>query len=276
MNKQTLPTEDLKKFGILNTDNSFTKKLKANEVEKFLAGQAIVADNKNNRLVFQLKDNNTQLDVQFFRLDKQIQETVQHSQNAIQYVTETEIPSPNDIWYGDTFKLNRFPEELIITSIRRDENKIPEKIYFTDKNGEEFNIHFSDFQKEAFDLTSTQSLKAFVYDEKTKKVTEYDAIKNHTQIVAILEQKKDVEASNRFKVELLKLKGFLQDKIDKFPSMAKEISVDLNIVSKTILTIDGTPDNTEIERKQNKSKIDLNVNDPDLYQDANRRKEENE
>lgn len=73
----------------------------------------------------------------------------------------------------------------------------------------------------------------------------------------------------------MKLKSFLQDKIDQFPEMAKEIAKDLNIVSKEIGTVDGISKKQHQSQEQNKSDIQLNVNDPDVYQDANRMREEN-
>ena len=81
--------------------------------------------------------------------------------------------------------------------------------------------------------------------------------------------------TNRYKEELQKLKDFLWDKMDKFPEIAKEISHDMNIVSKTINTINDATPNREQSEKQQKSNVQLNVNDPDLYQDANQEREEN-
>ena len=81
--------------------------------------------------------------------------------------------------------------------------------------------------------------------------------------------------TNRYKEELQKLKDFLWDKMDKFPEIAKEISHDMNIVSKTINTINDATPNQEQSEKQQKSNVQLNINDPDLYQDANQEREEN-
>ena len=89
-------------------------------------------------------------------------------------------------------------------------------------------------------------------------------------------EKKDIQESNRFKNELLKLKGFLQDKIDKFPEIGKEITNNLNIVSKTISTIDDATPNESQSQKQQQTKLRLDVNDDDLYQDANSHREEQE
>jgi hypothetical protein len=36
MNNTTLPTEELKKYGIINEDLSFSKKLNADDIQKFL------------------------------------------------------------------------------------------------------------------------------------------------------------------------------------------------------------------------------------------------
>ena len=54
MQTEHLPTEDLKKFGIINEDLSFSKNLKADDIQKFLQGYTIVADNGKNRATFQL------------------------------------------------------------------------------------------------------------------------------------------------------------------------------------------------------------------------------
>ena len=56
--------------------------------------------------------------------------------------------------------------------------------------------------------------------------------------------------------------------------MAKEITNDLNIVSKEINTVNSISQNTNQAQKQEKSDIQLNVNNPDLYEDANRNREE--
>ena len=71
------------------------------------------------------------------------------------------------------------------------------------------------------------------------------------------------------------MKGFLQDQMDKFPEKSKEISRDINIVSGEIDTVNSiAPDETEI-KKNLKGDIQLNVNDQDLYEDANRIREKN-
>jgi hypothetical protein len=56
MQTEHLPTEDLKKFGIINEDLSFSKNLKADDIQKFLQGYTIVADNDKNRATFQLTE----------------------------------------------------------------------------------------------------------------------------------------------------------------------------------------------------------------------------
>ena len=53
MQTENLPTEELKKFGIINEDLSFSKKLNPDDIQKFLKGYTIVADNDKNRATFQ-------------------------------------------------------------------------------------------------------------------------------------------------------------------------------------------------------------------------------
>jgi len=215
----TLPTDDLKKFGIINEDNTFSQKLNADDIQKFLQGYTIVADNDKNRATFQLVENNSRLNVIFLERDKSISEILKNSKSEIEYTNIRD--------------LSRSKSEL-------------------------------DFRK-----------KAYVFDKDTDKVVEFDLVKNATELTAIIADKKDTEELNRYKNELLKLKSFLQDKIDQFPEVAKEITNDLNIVSKEINTVDGIS-NKENNFKQEKSNIQLNVNDPDMYQGANNTRNESQ
>ena len=212
-----LPTNDLKEYGILGEDNNFSKKLSQKDIENFLNGGALVADNGKDRLIFLLTDNNTRLNVNIFQRDKSLDEIMRQSEKEIVYSQLTEL---------------------------------------TDSK--------------ALDIEK----KAFIYDHKTQQVTELDLLKDTEKIALIVAEKKDVQESNRFKNELLKLKGFLQDKIDKFPEIGKEITNNLNIVSKTINTIDDATPNESQSQKQQQTKLRLDVNDDDLYQDANRHREE--
>ena len=218
MQTNNLPTEDLKRYGIVEPDNSFSKKLTADNIQKFLSGYTIVVDNDKNRATFQLVENNSRLNVVFLERDKNISDILEKSKESIEYSTIQDLSDS--------------PKELKI------------------------------------------EIKAFVFDKETNKVVEFDLIKNSTELTTIITEKKNNLEINRYKNELLKLKGFLQDKIDQFPEMAKEITNDLNIVSKEINTVDGISQNKSNSKKQEQSEVQLNVNDPDLYHDANRIREE--
>lgn len=220
MNTNILPTDELKKYGIINEDNSYSKKLNADEIQKFLKGYTIVADNDKNRATFQLTDNNTKLKVIFLERDKSISEILENSKNKIEYT--------------DIKNVSKSVNELSLEK------------------------------------------KAFIFDKETNKIVEFDFIKNARELTAIIADTKNTEELNRYKTELLKLKSFLQEKKDHFPEMAKEITNDLNIVSKEIATVNRISEKQNHSQKQEKSDIQLNVNDPDLYQDANRMREETE
>ena len=218
MQTNNLPTDDLKKYGIVEPDNSFSKKLSAEDIQKFLQGYTIVADNDKNRATFQLIESNSKLKVIFLERNKNISEILANSKNGIEYSNIQDLS----------------------------------------KEGNEMN-----FEK-----------KAFVFDKETDKVVEFDLIKNSTELTAIILDKKDAIEFNKYKTELLKLKSFLQDKIDQFPEIGKEITNDLNIVSREINSVNSISRNENRSQKQEKSNIQLNVNDPDLYEDANRNREE--
>ena len=218
MQTNNLPTNELKKYGILEPDNSFSKKLSAEDIQKFLQGYTVVADNKTNRATFQLVENNSRLNVVFLERDKNISNILAESRERIEYSE--------------------------IKDLSKGENQI-------------------NFEK-----------KAFVYDKETQNVVEFDLVKNALELTAIIADKKDSIETNRYKAELQKLRSFLQDKIDQFPEIAKEIANDLNIVSKEINTINNISQNKSNSSKLGQSEVQLNVNDPDLFQDANRKRDE--
>ncbi|TXI82157.1 MAG: hypothetical protein E6Q39_00110 [Crocinitomicaceae bacterium] len=221
MQTENLPTEELKKFGIINEDLSFSKKLNPDDIQKFLKGYTIVADNDKNRATFQLTENNTQLKVIFLERDKSISEIIKNSKDRIEYSDIQDLSNPREA------KLS--------------------------------------LEK-----------KAFIYDKENNIVAEFDLIKNAIEVTAIIADKKDALEINRYKNELQKLKNFLLDKLEEYPEIAKEISNDLNIVTKEINTVNSiAPDEKQIS-KGGSSDVQLNVNDNDLYEDANRNREEQE
>ena len=221
MQTENLPTEELKKFGIINEDLSFSKKLNPDDIQKFLKCYTIVADNDKNRATFQLTENNTQLKVIFLERDKSISEIIKNSKDRIEYSDIQDLSNPREA------KLS--------------------------------------LEK-----------KAFIYDKENNIVAEFDLIKNAIEVTAIIADKKDALEINRYKNELQKLKNFLLDKLEEYPEIAKEISNDLNIVTKEINTVNSiAPDEKQIS-KGGSSDVQLNVNDNDLYEDANRNREEQE
>ena len=225
MQNENLPTEELKKFGIINEDLSFSKKLNADDIQKFLQGYTIVADNDKNRATFQLTENNTKLKVIFLERDKSIAELLEKSKEKIQYSESKARYDVND---------NRNSAQL-------------------------------GFSKQAF-----------VFDKKTETVKELDLIKDAPELTKLITETKIPEEINQYKLELEKLKSFLQDKIDRYPEIAKKITNDLNIVSREIDSVNSiTPDEKQIA-KENNSDVHLNVNDRDMYEDANRNREEQE
>ncbi|MCJ8154086.1 hypothetical protein MKJ01_09980 [Chryseobacterium sp. SSA4.19] len=219
MENNNLPTEELKTYGIINEDLTFSKKLSANDVQKFLRGYTIVADNDRNRATFQLTDNNTQLKVIFLERDKSLAEILENSKEKVQYT--------------DIKDLSRSPDQWNIEK------------------------------------------KAFIFDKENSKTVEFDFIKNATELTAIIADQKDVQELSRYKAELQKLKNYLYDKIDQYPEIAKAISNDINIVSREIDSV--TRISVKDKRMHNgTSDVQLNVNDKDRYEDANRNRENEE
>ena len=225
MQNENLPTEELKKFGIINEDLSFSKKLNADDIQKFLQGYTIVADNDKNRATFQLTENNTKLKVIFLERDKSLSEILEKSKEKIQY-SETKA---------------------------------------------QYNVHDNRHSAQL-----GFSKQAFVFDKETNTVKELDFIKNAPELTKLVTERKNPEEINQYKLELEKLKNFLQDKIELYPEIAKRITNDLNIISREIDSVNSiAPDEKQIA-KENNSKLQLNVTDKDMYEDSNRNREEQE
>jgi len=218
MKNHNLPTEQLKNFGIINDDHTFSRKLSEDDIQKFLQGYTIVADNDKNRATFQLTEDNTQLKIIFLERDRNLSQILDNSKEKIQY---------------------------------------------------------SDIKELANKLTSLEK-KGFVYDNETGKTVEFDFIKNANELTAIIADKKDPDELSRYKNELLKLKSYLQDKIDQYPEIAKEIVNDMNIVSREISTVSSIAARENQLTEGVDSQIQLNVNDRDMYEDANRNREKQE
>ena len=219
----TLPTDDLKKYGIINEDFTFSTKLNADDIQKFLQGYTIVADNDKNRATFQLVENNTRLKVIFLERDKSLSEILEKSKEKNQY-SETKG---------------------------------------------QYDVHDS---KHSAQLNFSK--QAFVFDRETGTVKELDFIKNAPELTKLVVERNNPDETNQYKSELEKLKNFLYDKMDQYPEIAKDIAVDLNIVDKELNSVNSiSPDDEQIS-KGGDSDVQLNVNDKDMYEDANRHWEE--
>ncbi|SEH29878.1 hypothetical protein [Chryseobacterium culicis] len=223
MNNNTLPTDDLKKHGIINEDFTFSKKLSADDVQRFLQGYTIVADNATKRATFQLIENNTRLKVIFLERDKSLSKILEKTKEKIQY-SET-----------------------------KGQYEIPQG-----KNSAQLNF----------------SKQAFVYDRETGTVKELDLIKNAAELTQIIVERKNPDEITQYKSELEKLKNLLYDKMDNYPEIAKEISNDLNIVDREINSILPLSATTSKVDNDHYNGVQLSVNDPDLFVDENRQKEE--
>lgn len=219
----TLPTDDLKKYGIINEDFTFSTKLNSDDIQKFMQGYTIVADNDKNRATFQLVENNTRLKVIFLERDKSLSEILEKSKEKIQY---SETKGQYDIH----------------------DNKHSAQLNF--------------------------SKQAFVFDRETDTVKELDFIKNAPELTKLVVERNNPDETNQYKSELEKLKNFLYDKMDEYPKIAKDIAADLNIVDKELNSVNSiSPDDKQIS-KGGDSDVQLNVNDKDMYEDANRHREE--
>lgn len=221
----TLPTDDLKKYGIIDSDNSFTKKLSPDDIQKFLQGQTLLAENDKNRISFQLIENNSKLNVNFYERDIDLSAILKNTKDEIQYS-------------------NIFSKY----NINADEN--------------------------AAQLGWSKSV--FVLDNINNRIVEYDMLRKSSELTELILGRNNPEETGIYKNELLKLKELLQQKVEQYPEIAKEITNQINIVSKEINSVNSISPSDQQISKESKNDIDLNVNDRDLYEDANRNRDEDQ
>lgn len=168
-----------------------------------------------------------------------------------------------------TFQLTDNNTKLKVIFLERD--KSLSKIIEDSKS----KVQYTDV-KELSNENPSFEKKAFIHDSETGKVVEFDFIKNATELTAIIADKRDAEELNIYKIELLKLKGYLQDKVNQYPEIAKEITNDVNIVSREIRAVNRIAATEKQLSKGGDSDIQLDVNDRDMYEDANRNRAKQE
>lgn len=123
------------------------------------------------------------------------------------------------------------------------------------------------------DIKSRYSAKAFIYDKEKDTIKEYDVIHNHKELSEEIDKKENPGyEKNRLMDALETLKGMLQFKMHQYPEIAKVIQRDINIVSEVMDTT--TP--VVQQDKQTDTEVRLDVNDRDLFEDANYNREDRE
>ncbi|HXK00234.1 MAG TPA: hypothetical protein VNJ50_15375, partial [Gelidibacter sp.] len=120
------------------------------------------------------------------------------------------------------------------------------------------------------------SKSVFIYDKTEDKIVELDIIKNTKEISEYIREQKDEEVQKKYTQELKSMMSFLQSKIEKFPEISKDIQKSLNIIKLEANLFNVNTQTPESNKKGQKTKIDLDVNDYDRYEDANRAREESE
>ncbi|MCK9235144.1 MAG: hypothetical protein WDA08_11180 [Weeksellaceae bacterium] len=117
------------------------------------------------------------------------------------------------------------------------------------------------------------SKSVFIYDQNTKTTKMYDIVQNRKELSEYFRNSKDPIEKSKYNQELLKMMSYLQTKIEMYPEIAKDIQKSLNIIKVEANSFSVESQTTENLKTSKKSKIDLDVNDYDRYQDANRNRE---
>lgn len=187
MKHQNLPTEDLKNYGIINDDLTFSKKLSSDDIKKFLQGYTIVADNERNRATFQLTDNNTQLKVIFLERDKNLTEILEQSKEKFQYTDIKDLSKSQQDW-GIEKKAFIFDKEngkVVEFDFIKNATELT-AIIADQKNLQELNRYKAELQK----------LKNYIYDKIDQYPEIAKAISNDITIVS-----RELDAVARISIE---------------------------------------------------------------------------
>ncbi|GEJ47661.1 hypothetical protein [Chryseobacterium sp. ON_d1] len=163
MKHQNLPTEDLKNYGIINDDLTFSKKLSSDDIKKFLQGYTIVADNERNRATFQLTDNSTQLKVIFLERDKNLTEILEQSKEKFQYTDIKDLSKSQQDWGIEkkAFIFDKQNGKVVEFDFIKNATELT-AIIADQKNLQELNRYKAELQK----------LKNYIYD----KIDQYPEI----------------------------------------------------------------------------------------------------
>lgn len=85
MNTEQLPIEDLKYFSIINPENQWNVKLSEKDINNFLNGGRIVAQQVDTRIIFELAANNSKLNIQLLKTDRNLDAMLERSKAEPQY-----------------------------------------------------------------------------------------------------------------------------------------------------------------------------------------------
>lgn len=108
-------------------------------------------------------------------------------------------------------------------------------------------------------------LEKKVFLKTANGVREYDLLQDANELKGLIEN--DYPAfNNKFKVEIEQMQSFLQDKIEHYPELAKDITENMNVLSNIASSISMSATDDTMKSKQNKTIISDDINDYDTYE----------
>jgi len=209
-NSINLPYADLKKFGIMTNENLFTPRLSKQEVDNFLKGSTLVAEDEANRLTFKLTKDTSKLEVNVYNKDivnhkdlssSELYEVAlskdslykpmadygtivssgkthfnQNTQNEVTHYVEIQNERGKTVFYGNDLeeKLKNFKvgDSIQVKNIGIEKSTISAMGEDGLKEFNKYNNLFS-VKPLAEDIKETKS-KLFEYDTKTKTIVDLD------------------------------------------------------------------------------------------------------
>lgn len=209
-NSNNLPYAELKKFGIMTNDNTFAPRLSKYDVESFLKGSTLVAEDEVNRLTFKLTKDNSKLEVDVYNKDivnhKELSSSElfeiglsdkslykpmadygiikstgkthfnQNPQNEVTHYVEIQNERGKTVFYGND--LEEKLKDFKVGDAIQVKNIGIEKAVITaigEEGLKEFNKYNNLFSVEPLDESTKETKsKLFEYDTKTKSVQALD------------------------------------------------------------------------------------------------------
>lgn len=241
MTETNLPLEELKKYGLIDKENQFTSKLSATDIADFKNGSTLQVEDEKQRLSFNLKDDNTKLEVNVYFKD-----VINHKELSSAELLQLSIDKTNQYKvmadYGtitkmgkDHFRGNEENENSTFVEIENEKGK--SRFYGNDLTeklkdfsvGDKIQIENTGINKSTITVETETGAKDFVKFDNVFKVDDFEESKKKFQskLFEYDPVSKNVTSIDTTKLDIQEINGIkLTNKQREDLKKGKEIKLD--------------------------------------------------